>query len=113
MTICTQLATHRRGVHFEVLSNPEFLAAGTAIKDLLYPDRILIGSASTEKGRRAAEALASVYEAWIPRANIVTTNVFSSELAKLVANSMLAQRISSINSIAAICERTGADVDEI
>ena len=109
----TQLALHRPGIHFEVLSNPEFLAAGTAIKDLLNADRILIGSNPTPTGQRAAAALASVYAAWIPRQRIITTNVFSSELAKLVANSMLAQRISSINSIAAVCEATGADVDEV
>lgn len=108
-----QLTLHRPGVHFEVLSNPEFLAAGTAIKDLLYADRILIGSSNTPSGYRAAGALASVYTSWIPRSKIITTNVFSSELAKLVANSMLAQRISSINSIAAVCDATGADVDEV
>lgn len=107
------LAVHRPGVHFEILSNPEFLAAGTAIKDLLVPDRILIGSSPTPSGSRAAETLASVYAAWVPRNRIITTNIWSSELAKLVANSMLAQRISSINSIAAICERTGANVDEV
>jgi UDPglucose 6-dehydrogenase len=108
-----QMAVHRPGVHFEILSNPEFLAAGTAMKDLMHPDRVLIGSSTTASGRRAAEALASVYAAWVPRSRIITTNVWSSELAKLVANSMLAQRISSINSISAICEKTGADVDEI
>ncbi|GKT85922.1 UDP-glucose 6-dehydrogenase [Colletotrichum tofieldiae] len=97
------LAAHRPGVHFEILSNPEFLAAGTAVNDLLH-DKL---------GKRAAEALAGVYAAWVPRSRILTTNVWSSELAKLVANSMLAQRISSINSISAICERTGADVDEV
>ncbi|EFQ33788.1 nucleotide sugar dehydrogenase [Colletotrichum graminicola M1.001] len=107
------LAAHRPGVHFEIVSNPEFLAAGTAVNDLLHPDRVLIGSDTTSSGRRAAEALAGVYAAWVPRARILTTNVWSSELAKLVANSMLAQRISSINSISAICERTGADVDEV
>ncbi|EPE10955.1 udp-glucose 6-dehydrogenase [Ophiostoma piceae UAMH 11346] len=107
------MAVHRPGVHFEILSNPEFLAAGTAVNDLLYPDRVLIGSLPTPTGRIAAEALASIYGAWVPRNKILTTNVWSSELAKLVANSMLAQRISSINSIAAICERTGADVDEV
>jgi UDPglucose 6-dehydrogenase len=103
----------RPGVHFEVLSNPEFLAAGTAIKDLLQPDRVIIGSSPCHSGRQAAEALASVYASWVPRSKIITTNVWSSELAKLVANSMLAQRISSINSISAICERTGADIDEV
>ncbi len=108
-----QLAMHRPGVHFEILSNPEFLAAGTAVGDLLYPDRILIGSAPTESGKKAAEALVKVYAAWVARERILTTNVWSSELAKLVANSMLAQRISSINSISALCEQTGADVDEV
>ncbi|KAF5523332.1 UDP-glucose 6-dehydrogenase [Colletotrichum aenigma] len=107
------LAVHRPGVHFEILSNPEFLAAGTAVNDLLRPDRVLIGSETTPSGKCAAAALAGVYAAWVPRARILTTNVWSSELAKLVANSMLAQRISSINSISAICERTGADVDEV
>ncbi|KAK4032400.1 hypothetical protein C8A01DRAFT_20521 [Parachaetomium inaequale] len=107
------LALHRPGVPFQVLSNPEFLAAGTAINDLLHADRILIGSHPTPSGHRAAAALASVYASWIPSSRIITTNVFSSELAKLVANSMLAQRISSINSIAAICDATGADVDEV
>lgn len=107
------MAVHRPGVHFEILSNPEFLAAGTAVNDLLYPDRVLIGSSPTPAGRKAAAALASVYAAWVPRARIITTNVWSSELAKLVANAMLAQRISSINSIAAVCEQTGADVDEV
>ncbi|KAK7424803.1 hypothetical protein QQZ08_008432 [Neonectria magnoliae] len=107
------LSMHRPGVHFEILSNPEFLAAGTAVADLLYPDRILIGSNPTPAGKLAAEALASVYAAWVPRERILTTNVWSSELAKLVANSMLAQRISSINSISALCEQTGADVDEV
>lgn len=107
------MAVHRPGLHFEILSNPEFLAAGTAINDLLYPDRVLIGSSPTPAGRKAASVLASVYAGWVPRQRIITTNVWSSELAKLVANSMLAQRISSINSIAAVCEQTGADVDEV
>ncbi|PSR80680.1 nucleotide sugar dehydrogenase [Coniella lustricola] len=104
---------HRPGVRFEILSNPEFLAAGTAVKDLLYPDRVLIGCSPTPSGRRAASALASVYAAWVAQDKIITTNLWSSELAKLVANSMLAQRISSINSIAAVCEETGANVDEV
>lgn len=107
------MAVHRPGMHFEILSNPEFLAQGTAIKDLLDPDRVLIGSSPTIAGRKAASTLASVYAAWVPQERIVTTNVWSSELAKLVANAMLAQRISSINSIAAVCEQTGADVDEV
>jgi UDPglucose 6-dehydrogenase len=95
------------------LSNPEFLAEGTAIKDLLSPDRVIIGSADTSSGRRAAATLADVYAAWVPRSRITTINVWSSELSKLVANAMLAQRISSINSISAICEKTGADIEEI
>ncbi|KAI0875927.1 nucleotide sugar dehydrogenase [Hypoxylon argillaceum] len=107
------MAVHRPGVHFEILSNPEFLAAGTAVHDLLHPDRILIGSFPTPSGRRAAAALADVYAAWVPRARIITTNVWSSELSKLVANAMLAQRISSINSVAALCEATGADIGEV
>ncbi|KAH7171335.1 hypothetical protein EDB81DRAFT_635685 [Dactylonectria macrodidyma] len=111
--VADTLNMHRPGVHFEILSNPEFLAAGTAVNDLLYPDRILIGSNPTPAGKKAAEALADVYAAWVPRERILTTNVWSSELAKLVANSMLAQRISSINSISAVCEQTGADVDEV
>ena len=97
----------------QILSNPEFLSEGTAIKDLTTPDRILIGSAETLEGRQAAAALANIYAAWVPRSRILGTNIFSSELSKLVANAMLAQRISSINSIGAICEKTGADVHEI
>ncbi|KAG6092166.1 hypothetical protein E4U30_005765 [Claviceps sp. LM220 group G6] len=111
--VADTLSMHRPGVHFEILSNPEFLSAGTAVKDLLYPDRILIGSAPTPSGKKAAEALVEVYATWVPRDRILTTNVWSSELAKLVANSMLAQRVSSINSISAVCEQTGADVDEV
>ncbi|KAF7720178.1 UDP-glucose 6-dehydrogenase [Penicillium ucsense] len=107
------LATHRPNVPFEVLSNPEFLAEGTAIENLTAPDRVLIGSAPTPSGRRAAQVLASLYETWVPRARIIETNAWSSELAKLVANAMLAQRISSINSISAICEKTGADVSQV
>ncbi|KAK6953754.1 hypothetical protein Daesc_003716 [Daldinia eschscholtzii] len=109
----SQMTNQRPGVYFEILSNPEFLSAGTAVKDLMHPDRILIGSSKTPSGLRAADTLARIYEAWVPRSRIIKTNVYSSELAKLVANSMLAQRISSINSISAICEKTGADVSEI
>lgn len=98
---------------FEVLSNPEFLAEGTAVQDLLKPDRILIGSSKTKTGRHAAEMLKSVYTGWVDPSKILMVNAFSSELAKLVANAMLAQRISSINSISAICDQTGADIDEI
>src|SRR6478752_5402502 len=98
---------------FQVLSNPEFLAEGTAVTDLENPDRILIGGEVTPEGNAAVEALVSVYARWIPRERILTTNLWSSELSKLVANAFLAQRISSINSISALCEATGADVDEV
>ena len=98
---------------FQVLSNPEFLAEGTAVEDLQNPDRILIGGEKTPEGNAAVEALVSVYNEWIPRERILTTNLWSSELSKLVANAFLAQRISSINSISALCEKTGADVDEV
>ena len=98
---------------FTVLSNPEFLAEGTAIKDLLEPDRVLIGGPETEEGHRALEAVVDVYAAWVPRERILTTNVWSAELTKLAANAFLAQRVSSINAIAGLCEATGADVDEV
>ena len=98
---------------FEVVSNPEFLAEGSAMKNLLRPDRVLIGSSRTASGHRAASALASLYRAWVPETKILQTNTWSSELAKLVANAMLAQRISSINSISAVCEATGADIAEV
>jgi UDPglucose 6-dehydrogenase len=102
------------GAHkFEVLSNPEFLAEGTAIADLLAPDRVLIGGERTTGGENAIKALVDVYAHWVPRERIITTNLWSSELSKLVANAFLAQRISSINSISALCEATGADVDEV
>ena len=98
-----------------MLSNPEFLAEGTAVENLMHPDRILIGSARTLAGLRAAAALKEVYAAWVPAARIVTVNTFSSELSKLVANTMLAQRISSINAVSAMCEELGlgADVDDV
>ena len=102
---------------FTVLSNPEFLAEGTAINDLLRPDRVLIGGPQDEAGRKAVMALAEIYAgqdgAWVPREKILTTNVWSAELTKLAANAMLAQRVSSINAIAGLCEATGADVDEV
>ncbi len=98
---------------FEVLSNPEFLAEGTAVADLENPDRILIGGDPSESGQEAIEALVSVYANWVDRSRIITTNLWSSELSKLVANAFLAQRISSINSISALCEATGANVDEV
>lgn len=101
-------------VRFDILSNPEFLAEGTAISDLLDPDRVLIGSVPhCRRSKAASDALADVYAAWIPRRRIITTNLWSSELSKLAANCMLAQRISSVNSLSAVCEATGADIDEI
>ena len=101
------------GVHFEILSNPEFLAEGTAIQDLFKSDRVLIGGDKTSSGQKAIQALVNIYANWIPREKILTTNVWSSELAKLASNAMLAQRISSINSLSALCEKTGANVDEL
>jgi len=107
------LANTGNGVNFHVLSNPEFLAEGTAIEDLLDPDRVLIGGDQTEEGLEAINALVDVYATWIPRERILTTNVWSSELSKLVANAFLAQRISSINSISELCEKTEANVNEV
>lgn len=98
---------------FQVLSNPEFLAEGTAVNDLLFPSRVLIGGEQTPAGLTAIETLVSVYANWVPREQIITTNLWSSELSKLVANAYLAQRVSSINSITALCEETDADIDEI
>src|SRR5690606_38340107 len=101
------------GVKFQILSNPEFLAEGTAIKDLMNPDRVLIGGEESEEGAEAIQALVDIYAHWVPVENILTTNVWSSELSKLTANAFLAQRISSINSISELCEVTGADVNEV
>ena len=101
------------GISFQVLSNPEFLAEGTAIPDLENPDRVLIGGEETPEGQEAMETLASVYATWVDRERILKTNLWSSELSKLVANAFLAQRISSINSISALCEATEANVDEV
>jgi len=103
----------RTSFSVQVLSNPEFLAEGTAIQDLHNPDRILIGGEETEQGREAIERLASVYETWVPAERVIKTNLWSSELSKLTANAFLAQRISSINAISALCEVTQADVDEV
>ena len=103
------LNSSANGASFDVLSNPEFLAEGTAVQDLLYPDRVLIGGESHE----AINRLAQVYGRWIPKDRILTTNLWSSELSKLAANAFLAQRVSSINAISALCEATGADVDEV
>ncbi|HUR57264.1 MAG TPA: UDP-glucose 6-dehydrogenase [Opitutaceae bacterium] len=112
-TIKDILAANARGHKFEVLSNPEFLAEGTAVADLIAPDRVLIGGERTAGGDVALQTLVDVYAHWVPRERIITTNLWSSELSKLVANAFLAQRISSINSISALCEATGADVDEV
>merc|ERR1711920_809605 len=101
-------------LQFSVLSNPEFLAEGTAIADLTMPDRVLIGGRDdTEHGRQSIEKLAWLYAHWVPRDRIITTNLWSSELSKLAANAFLAQRVSSINAIAALCEETGANVNEV
>jgi UDPglucose 6-dehydrogenase len=107
------LKSNEKGLNFQILSNPEFLAEGTAISDLMNPDRVLIGGQQTEAGLAAAAKLVSVYANWVPPDQIITTNLWSSELSKLVANAFLAQRVSSINSISALCEATGADVLEI
>lgn len=101
------------GVKFQILSNPEFLAEGTAIEDLLNPDRVLIGGGTDTEGQEAIQALAEVYANWIPQERILTTNVWSSELSKLTANAFLAQRVSSINAMSELCEKTGADVNEV
>jgi UDPglucose 6-dehydrogenase len=102
-----------KDIHFEVVSNPEFLAEGSAVKDLEEPDRILIGSHETESGIKARHEIAEIYANWVPRDKIITSNIWSAELSKLVANAFLAQRISSINSISALCEKTEADIKEV
>jgi UDPglucose 6-dehydrogenase len=107
------LTANSRGHHFEILSNPEFLAEGTAIRDLERPDRVLIGGENTTQGQEAISKLSNIYLHWIPKERILTTNLWSAELSKLVANALLAQRVSSINSVSAICEATGANVDEV
>jgi UDPglucose 6-dehydrogenase len=101
------------GVQFQILSNPEFLAEGTAVQDLLNPDRILIGGDTTEEGAKAIQSLVDVYSNWVSIDKILTTNVWSSELSKLTANAFLAQRISSVNAMSELCEKTGADVNEV
>jgi UDPglucose 6-dehydrogenase len=107
------LNSNDKGLRFHVLSNPEFLAEGTAIRDLEDPDRVLIGSEETPQGIGARRALVDIYANWVPRERIIESNVWSAELSKLTANAFLAQRISSINSISALCELTEADVDEV
>ncbi len=107
------LNSNHHGIAFDVLSNPEFLAEGSAVRDLESPDRILIGSEQTEEGLRARDTLVEIYANWVPREKILTSNIWSSELSKLVSNAFLAQRISSINAISALCEKTDADVTEV
>jgi UDPglucose 6-dehydrogenase len=101
------------GVQFQILSNPEFLAEGTAMEDLQDPDRVLIGGDTSEKGQQAIQSLVDIYAHWVPRERILTTNVWSSELSKLTSNAFLAQRVSSINAMSELCEKTGADVNEV
>lgn len=101
------------GVQFDILSNPEFLAEGTAVQDLLFPDRVLIGGEQTVNGKKAQQALVDVYANWVPEEKILTTNIWSSELSKLTANAFLAQRVSSINAMSELCEVTEADVSEV
>jgi UDPglucose 6-dehydrogenase len=107
------LQANEKGLRFQIVSNPEFLAEGTAIQDLNEPDRVLIGGTDDAEGQEAVEVVASIYTHWVPREKIITTSLWSSELTKLVANAFLAQRISSINSISALCEKTGADIDQV
>jgi UDPglucose 6-dehydrogenase len=107
------LDSNDQGVHFEVVSNPEFLAEGSAVRDLENPDRVLIGARQTESGQAALREIVEIYRHWVPEEKIVTSNVWSSELSKLVANAFLAQRVSSINTISALCEKTNADIEEV
>ncbi len=101
------------GVRYQILSNPEFLAEGTAVTDLFHPDRVLIGGDTTPDGQKAVQALVEIYANWVPTEKILTTNLWSSELSKLTANAFLAQRVSSINAMSELCEKTGADVNEV
>ena len=112
-SIKTILQSNAKGRNFQILSNPEFLAEGTAIADLENPDRVLVGGDPSPEGQAAIQKLVDVYATWVPREKILTTNLWSSELSKLTANAFLAQRISSINAISALCEATGANVDEV
>ena len=107
------LSNTNKAVNFEVLSNPEFLAEGTAIQDLIVPDRVLIGGDQTEAGLNAIKALVNIYSAWVPKDQIITTNLWSSELSKLTANAFLAQRVSSINALTELCESTGANIEDV
>ena len=107
------LQSSPKKVHFEVLSNPEFMAEGSAIENLQNPDRVLIGGRETERGCKAVQEIVNIYLHWVSREKILTTNVWSSELSKLAANAFLVQRLSSINTLSALCEATGADVEEV
>jgi len=107
------LNSNSSGLFFDVVSNPEFLAEGTAIDDMENPDRVLIGGRETPSGQNAVQAIVDIYAQWVPQERIITTNLWSSELSKLVANAFLAQRISSINAIANLCEKTEADISEV
>ncbi|GLT54848.1 hypothetical protein SLA2020_280120 [Shorea laevis] len=109
-----KILTHNsKGIQFQILSNPEFLAEGTAVQDLLNPDRVLIGGRETPEGQKAIQALKDVYAQWVPESRILTTNLWSAELSKLAANAFLAQRISSVNAMSALCEATGANVTQV
>ncbi|MDQ1284724.1 MAG: UDPglucose 6-dehydrogenase, partial [Thermodesulfobacteriota bacterium] len=107
------LDSNEKKIHFEIVSNPEFLAEGSAIRDLETPDRVLIGARETDSGQAALKEVADIYRHWVPAERILASNVWSSELSKLVANAFLAQRVSSINSISALCEKTNADIEEV
>jgi UDPglucose 6-dehydrogenase len=107
------LNSNGKGLQFQVLSNPEFLAEGTAVRDLEDPDRVIIGSEESPDGIAARRVLVDIYANWVPRERIIESNVWSAELSKLTANAFLAQRLSSINSISALCEKTEADIDEV
>ena len=107
------LDSNGKRLQFDVVSNPEFLAEGRAIRDMQNPDRVLIGGRETPSGQKAVQAIVDIYAQWVPVERIITTNLWSSELSKLVANAFLAQRISSINAISALCEKTEADVSEV
>ena len=108
-----RILTSKDNIHFDVISNPEFLSEGSAIKDLEFPDRVLVGSRETENGIKARKEIVNIYKNWVPEERIVESDIWSSELSKLVANAFLAQRISSINSISALCEKTEADIGEV
>jgi UDPglucose 6-dehydrogenase len=107
------LNSNTKGLRFDVVSNPEFLAEGTAIRDMENPDRVLVGGRDTPSARKAVRSIVDIYAHWVPRERILTTNLWSSELSKLAANAFLAQRISSINAISALCEKTEADINEV